>query len=1025
LRQAAAPLALARSRLANRSVSTLLVATGVAIGAGVVAAVLGGTLVSEHEHLARAVEEIPAAERSVQVAHFGVLTPGERYDDVDRRVQTELAGLGLADPVRVVQYKLLRIAGHRTVLAGIEDVGRWVRLESGRLPRTCSPERCEVVVVGSGAIRGDTDVPLVEVGRGTLASPLPFGRLGTTGSETSEALGERAPAPLAIAAGVRAVSELPALAAIYRSYAWVAPLPQDRVRPWTVDAFAADVERARSSLHAVTSSFDVSAPVAPLRARAATGRVAAHRLLLVGGQAAALLFAFALFAAATMRRDVDASWQRLTWFGARRWQLVALTAAEAAVVVAAAVAVGWLAGSGVTALVAERAGAPTGGILRHSVASATGFALAAGLAALATALIFGALRARDVPVGGRTLSALDVAALGAALAVVLIVAGGDADAAAVDRGGTAAALLLLPGLVLFTAAVLTARILGPALRGLERITRRATPCVRLAALSVARRPGYAVAATAFLVVSLSLAFFAVVYRATLVEGREEQVRYAYPADFLVREDLSPNRLVRPLAAAPLQQYRALPGSERALPVLRRRGSVSGIARSQELVVLGLPAEEIGTIDGWRSDFSQETLDELARLLRPAGDVSLRGEPIPDDAVALTVPASVLGDDVVVIASIRARDDRFTELELGRTRGNRPVTLRAALPEDARGGLLLGLALRRTLGVEEHAQGNVPTLRGVLELGDLAAERAGGAATVVSGYDGWLGSGGVEGLPGTNVTHLNFFVGSAAEAKFRARQPVDENPVAVVASPGVADAAASDGTLPVRLATGQVNLRVAATASRWPTLSGEFVVVDEAALATAMNTVKPGSASVDEVWVDAASRDQVAQALSSPPFDVLEVADRASFEDELHTQPLARGTLAIVTASAVVAVLLALLGLGLLLAGDLRDEDGELFDLEAQGAAPPALRRHVALRVAAVAVPAVLGAMAASTVLAALVVDFVTVTAAAETPEPPLQLSADWLILVGLAAGYLLLAAGTTAAVVRLAFRAPTPRSASA
>ena len=48
-------------------------------------------------------------------------------------------------------------------------------------------------------------------------------------------------------------------------------------------------------------------------------------------------------------------------------------------------------------------------------------------------------------------------------------------------------------------------------------------------------------------------------------------------------------------------------------------------------------------------------------------------------------------------------------------------------------------------------------------------------------------------------------------------------------------------------------------------------------------------------------------------------------------------------------MLAAVGLLLTVVGDLRDESGELYDLEAQGATPRDLRRHVLLRAAIVAV----------------------------------------------------------------------------
>ena len=83
-----------------------------------------------------------------------------------------------------------------------------------------------------------------------------------------------------------------------------------------------DAEPARSLF------LDLSAPLDELAAARETGELAGRRLLLVGGQVAALLLAFAVLAAVGMRRDVEAAGQRLTWFGGRRWQVHLVTAAE-------------------------------------------------------------------------------------------------------------------------------------------------------------------------------------------------------------------------------------------------------------------------------------------------------------------------------------------------------------------------------------------------------------------------------------------------------------------------------------------------------------------------------------------------------------------------------------------------------------------------------------------------------------------------------------------------------------------------
>ena len=67
--------------------------------------------------------------------------------------------------------------------------------------------------------------------------------------------------------------------------------------------------------------------------------------------------------------------------------------------------------------------------------------------------------------------------------------------------------------------------------------------------------------------------------------------------------------------------------------------------------------------------------------------------------------------------------------------------------------------------------------------------------------------------------------------------------------------------------------------------------------------------------------------------------------EARRDPLARGTLLALGATALVALVLASLGLALAVRSDLRDDRGEHYDLEAQGSSPAFLRRVVRTRAA--------------------------------------------------------------------------------
>ena len=165
------------------------------------------------------------------------------------------------------------------------------------------------------------------------------------------------------------------------------PLASGRPRLWEVDGLIGRVEQARAALSARSLAYAVTAPEEELREAERRANVTGRRVLLVGGEAAALLLAFALLVARGLRRDVGDARRRLTWSGARRWQLALLTGIECAAVAVGGVVAGWIAGSVVGAVVAALADAPVGAVLRESVASPGGLALAAAAALVTAGLV--------------------------------------------------------------------------------------------------------------------------------------------------------------------------------------------------------------------------------------------------------------------------------------------------------------------------------------------------------------------------------------------------------------------------------------------------------------------------------------------------------------------------------------------------------------------------------------------------------------------------------------------------------------
>ncbi len=962
---------LVRARLARRAGRVLLVVAGIAAGAAVLACVLAGAQVMQDRSLARAVGALSPADRSVQAVWFG--TNEASWRSLDRIARPPLEALG-AKPVAVMLYREANVGGRLVDIRAVNGLGRWVRVTSGRLPRPCTATRCEVLEVGGSLpVPHTAGLPLVVVGHGIVSRAAPFAQYIQRPATTGTSLGYHTPQtpPLVIADGVEALSRAPELETFYRSYAWMLPLTPGSVHPWTVSRLTSEIERKRSQIEASSTLFQVDGPTQALQAAAGTARASERRLLLLGGQAVALLLAFTLLAAASLRRDVEASRRRLAWLGAPGWQLELGTFAEAAVVAVAGTVLGGVVGIGLAAVLAGRAGSAVGAVLAHSAVSSTGLLVGLGLAVVATLLITAVLRAPTARVGGVRVTIADVAAVGALVAIVIGVTRGPASTSTLaSGGGTGLFLLLLPGLVALVAAVVGARLLAPVLRAGERAGRRGPISARLAALSLARNPGHATVAAVFLVVSLGLALFAGLYRSTLLQGEHDAVAYAVPADYVLSED--PELLV---------PVTAVPRPVGATPVLR--------LQAQHATVLGIPAAALPRTDGWRSDFSSTPLPELARRLTPGQSMAMRGKP---QGRVLRVVVSTSGQDVLVNGLLRTRSGEFRVVPLGVTQGRRAVTLSAAVPTGSRlVQLTFGLENRGRLS-SNGGTGYQPVAHGVI--------------TIAGDWKGWHGTGGVRAnvLPGR--ARLRYLLTTEVVSGFRATQPTDTTPIPAVVTPALANAAGPGGLLPLEIQDERLTVKVVGVADRFPSVYGDLVLLDGPTARTALDTLSPGLGAPSELWVNG----------PRPSPGPLDLVSQAALSRVVRSDPLARGALIALSGAALVALALALLGLMLVVSSDLRDESGELFDLETQGADPATLRRHLRLRALFVTAFGIAGGVLTGIALGALVLDLVKLTAGALPAQPPLILSVDWTLLLLAVAAFALFAVGIVALVTWAGFR---------
>ena len=993
LRRLAFPLRLVAARLGAGGERAALVALGVVAGAAVLAAVLAGRLVMQDRALAESTKQLGPADRVVQVAWSGAV---DSFASHDRFVAPRMRSLIGQEPARAMLFREASIQGRLVNLRAADDLGRWVRIRSGRLPRVCLPQRCEVLrLEGRGPIPSTRALRLIEVGRAVLRPDAPIAPFVLPTPPTEQVA--RAvryhtppPSPVVIANGVEGLSATRELQTFYRAYAWVVDIRAGEVHPWAVGAFQRTVQQLSAQVESNgAGEFQVSAPTEQLASASAASDTAARRLLLLGGEGACLLLAFTILAAAALRRDVTDARRRLIWFGARRWQVELHTLAESVALATFGTIVGWVAGGALAAAIATRAGSPAWPVLEHGLLSGRGVLAGVCLAAAAGALLYATVRAQPVQIGRLAFTPLDAAALGAVAVVLTGWARGSVDAATLaEPGGTSTFLLLVPGLIVFAAAVIAARLLVPALRGVGRLGRRGPIALRLAAASLARNPGHAAIAATFLVASLGLALFAVSYRSTLLTGQREEARFAVPASFVLSEDF--DQLVPVLHGARLSRYPATP-----VQALRQTGNVPS---GTTFTFLGLPAASLSRIEGWRPDFAGPSLSSLASALTPTRPAALRTTSLPTGR-RFTLPVSVTGDDIGVRAIFRSPLGDFEAVGLGHTDGARTVILRGRVPFDHATLAQLRFDVLNNGRITANAgTGIQPSAKGVLAFGRARVD----GRLVPHAFAQWTGTSGVGGVP----ARLGYVLTTERTGTFRPVQPTDGVPLRVLATPRVVAEAGPRGIIPLEIEGEQVAARIVGTVERFPSVIGDAVVADRETAATVLDTRSGGLGTTDELWlnVPADQESSTAAALARAPFDELQVQSQADTLERLRADPLARGALLTLAATAGVALLLALVGLLLAVVGDVQDDRGELFDLEAQGAAPSTVRAHLRLRALLVALFGIAGGLVLGTILSALVISLVSVTAGAAEPEPPLRLVLDLPLLAAAAVTYVLLAA---------------------
>jgi hypothetical protein len=965
-------LVAARGR--RRPVRWLLPALGMALAAAFAAGVAAQSQIAGDQSARSVLGGASPLDSQARVTWPGPVSPS-----VTDQAQALLRGLGLGSPTEVLLMNPVRLDGVVVRPAAIAQLGRWLPGSlAGRLG-PCRPGLCPMLLVGGGQVPSALTaigVHIQVVGSSPLRSAVPLGF-----APPSAGAG-----PVLVTWDVAGLDALAGLSGLYRTHSWLAPVTITRLRWWQLADVEDRLARAQARLLLSGSQFSLSAPFTTLDEARAQASVAPQRLLLAGGGAITALAMFIVLAGGGLRRDQRAELDRLRNAGARTRHCVLFVATESGWLCAAALSVGAAAGIGAAALLARSEREPAGAILTHSVITPAGvITLAAGWLA-ATVLLSTLVLLHSARV-------IDLLAVAAASALVA--------ALAVGTGSDRTLALLLAPLCCAAAGVLTFRAAGVVLRGTERVARGGPVLPRLALVNLARSPGVPALAIAFIAVATGLGGFALAYRSTLIRSAADQAADSVPLDVLVSPGLN---FSTPLEVAPLQRWQAL-ASGAVLPVRRTDANYTTGGGTVTVPALGIPANGLAGIHGWRESDGSAPLTTLARRLQPTGPVRVAGPTLPADAQWLTLRASAQGFAVQVTADLRDPQGAIRQVAFGTADAGGAV-LRAAVPRGR--WELEALELDEPTGLaitNGHQNGENPAAAtqatAHVTLGPLSVLQVGGRSLPVP-LGAWRGVGAAAAAaaPTSGAVATVSFSASGTPGVLRPVQPTDTLPVPVLVDPQTAAAAGPDGRIALTVDGLPVIARVVGVLDRFPTVdpdSGGFVVADEATLAAALDAQLPGQGRPDELWISTGHLARVRAALDSGTLAQLDSSFRIDLDSQLRDAPVARGVFGTLIAATAVSVVLAIVGLLTAMLSGARDERAEA-DLTEQGVGPRGLRAELRVRLALASLLGVMAGLGIAVLLTRLAVASVRAAGTVADPRPPVVTVVPWAALVAGGAG---------------------------
>lgn len=960
----------------------------------VLGSLFGVGIVTEDLATRRALVELSPADRTISIHHSSMDGSQDAADDRIARDALQPV-LPLTGPILAVRMYQSPTDWFR-VLA-IDDVGQWAATTKGRLPGPCTMgATCEALRLGPELPNGIADVGTVVTLAGTrieivgIAQVLPDRPIQVLGLDEAPAL---------LVEGLSTIQESAALGEVPRTNYWFAPIDPAAAHSWTLADLSDRADAVDRALATAGSSFPFSTPETTLRTVHERTEVAIGRLVFISSLIVGVLLAFAAFAAAIERSDVGLEDRRLRAAGASRGARLLFIAGEAFVPAVAGAIVGELGAALAIGLLAGSQSLPVDIVLGLALLQPAGIVLTlllVGLAMVATMLGIH-------PSTGRLLQPRVVIAAVLPAGLILAwqrISAGPVDPARLAAEATSPASVLLPGALGLSVILGSLVVLPPFLRWLARVTRRAPLGIRLATISVAREPLRPAAVMTLLAFSVGAVVFGQTYAATLRQGAVDQAAFAAGLDLRVQGLAAEGPFA--LFVVPQLQHGAVGADVVVQPMIRLAGTT---ATQQAFTVVGFDATAIGRLKGWRSDFSPTDPSALGAAIHLDGTWDLAGQELPGDARTVSIDVAYSGDPIQVAAVVEEPSGAIQHVDLGGLAPGRQTLLGDIEPSFPIEFLVPGTPIRwRVLGLLATNGGDA------VEGGPNEGQRQEGDLTVLN-LPGLLD-------PGAPV-HVQ--VAQLAPTLIRPPARTDGLVLPAIVSPELAADVDPTGILDIAIGSSlRLRLKPVGTTTKFPSIPdpGPVAIVDYAPFRLAMNADEPGQGQPNQVLLGTPSDARTAEvvtALGHGLFPRLVIASRPAIEEARSSDPFAIGVVWGLVVGAIAGLVLSLVGVLLATASELRDERGELGELEAQGTTPRALISLVVLRTIAMCSIGTLTGIAMGIALGWFVASSLGVGADGGAPNPPLALVAPWALIVAAGAALLLVIGTLVYALTRRHF----------